>query len=73
VDQLGPGTDIAQADWLRAHGLDELVDTARRAWRAGAAAPDLDAFKARSRLSESAALTDPSGLGAFRVMEWLVR
>ena len=33
---------------------------------------DLEALKHRSRLSEAAALTDPAGLGAFRVLEWKV-
>jgi SAM-dependent MidA family methyltransferase len=74
VDQLSsvrpPTSDVAQADWLRAHGLDDLVVDARAAWTAAAAAPDLAALKARSRVSEAAALSDPSGLGAFRVLEW---
>ncbi len=73
VDQLAPDTDVAQADWLRAHGLDGLFDAARQAWMAAAAAPDIEALKSRSRMGEAAALTDPSGLGAFRVMEWLIR
>ena len=74
VDQLAlvapPTRDRSQADFLRAHGIDELVDEARRAWQAKAAAPDLSAFKARSRVTEAQALTDPGGLGAFRVLEW---
>jgi SAM-dependent MidA family methyltransferase len=74
VDQLAsvrpPTSDVAQADWLRSHGLDDLVVDARAAWTAAAATPDLAALKARSRVSEAAALTDPSGLGAFRVLEW---
>lgn len=74
VDQLAhvrPMTaDTAQADWLHSHGLDDLVVDARAAWNAAAAAPDLAALAARSRLTEAATLTDPSGLGAFRVLEW---
>ena len=31
---------------------------------------DLEAVKARSRVGEAEALLDPSGLGAFRVLEW---
>ena len=34
---------------------------------------DLEALKHRSRLTEVDALTDESGLGAFRVLEWEVR
>ncbi|HEX2043288.1 MAG TPA: SAM-dependent methyltransferase [Acidimicrobiales bacterium] len=76
VDQLArvrpPVADRAQAEFLAAHGLDALVDVARRAWEAGAARGDLAALAARSRLTEAAALTDPAGLGAFRVLEWRV-
>jgi SAM-dependent MidA family methyltransferase len=75
VDQLGalvrpPDRDASQADWLRAHGLDELVADARATWRERASLGDLEALKARSRVSEADALTDPTGLGAFRVLEW---
>ena len=38
-------------------------------FRAGSAG-DLAALRARSRASESDALCDPTGLGAFRVLEW---
>ncbi|HEX2275002.1 MAG TPA: SAM-dependent methyltransferase [Acidimicrobiales bacterium] len=76
VDQLArvrpPVADRAQADFLAAHGLDGLVGAARQAWQAGAARGDLAALAARSRLTEAAALTDPAGLGAFRVLEWRV-
>lgn len=72
VDQLGvaPTADRSQADWLSAHGIGELVDAARQAWRDGAAVGDLAAIRARSTVSEGEALRDPSGLGAFRVLEW---
>jgi SAM-dependent MidA family methyltransferase len=73
VDQLPPATlDRAQAEFLQAHGLDELVAAARREWTERAHIGDLQALKARSRVTEAAALTDPSGLGAFRVLEWEV-
>lgn len=74
VDQLGvaPTADRSQADWLRAHGLDELVAEGRRIWQARAATGDLAAVRARSRVGEAEALTDPSGLGGFRVLEWVV-
>ncbi len=74
-DQLAlvrtPASDQPQAEWLRAWGLDELVEDARRAWSEQAHVGDLAALTARSRVSEAAALTDPSGLGAFRVVEWV--
>ena len=73
VDQLrAPSSDRSQAEFLSAHGLSELTDDARAAWRDGAAAGGLDALKARSRVTEAAALADPRGLGAFRVLEWEV-
>jgi SAM-dependent MidA family methyltransferase len=74
VDQLAlvrsPSSDTSQADWLQAHGLDELVDEARRTWAERAHLGDLAALAARSRVTEAEALTDLSGLGAFRVLEW---
>ena len=76
VDQLGrihrPDADRTQADWLAAHGVDELVDDARRTWHERAHLGDLTAMKARSRVGEADALSDPTGLGAFRVLEWSV-
>lgn len=76
VDQLAraqaPALDRPQSEFLAQHGIDDLRDAARAAWRAAAARPDLEAIKARSRVDEAAALTDPSGLGAFRVLEWHV-
>jgi SAM-dependent MidA family methyltransferase len=63
--------DVAtQAEWLRALGIDELVDEGRRRWEAGAAEGGLDALAGRSRVAEAAALTDPAGLGAHRVVEF---
>jgi len=72
TDRLGaePGSDVSQADWLRAHGIDELVGEGRRIWDERAHLGDLAAVRARSRIREAEALTDPSGLGAFRVLEW---
>ena len=76
VDQLAhvrtPTSDRSQAEFLWAHGIDDVVGTAREAWRARAAVGDLAAVRARSRVTEAAALTDPGGLGAFRVLEWAV-
>ena len=70
LDQLEPDRTTTQADWLHENGIDDLVAEARQAWEVGAARPDLVALKARSRLTEAKALTDPAGLGAFTVMEW---
>ena len=71
VDQLlAPTVDRGQAEFLRAHGIDDLAAEALRAWRERAAIGDLAALTARSRAHEAAALTDPAGLGAFRVLEW---
>jgi SAM-dependent MidA family methyltransferase len=72
VDQLGlrPVSDRSQAEWLRAHGIEDLIDEGRRIWRERAAIGDLEAVRARSRVSEAEALLDESGLGAFRVLEW---
>jgi SAM-dependent MidA family methyltransferase len=77
VDQLArlraPSSSTTQADWLRQHGIESLVDDGRRRWEAGAATGDLAALAGRSRVREAEALTDPSGLGAFTVLEWRVR
>jgi SAM-dependent MidA family methyltransferase len=74
TDQLArvrvPDVDRPQAEFLRAHGIDTLLDEARAAWQARAHIGDLEALRHRSRLSEGAALTDPVGLGGFRVLEW---
>lgn len=73
VDQLPPADDdTAQADWLRRWGIDELVEEGRRVWHERAHLGDLEAIRARSRINEAEALTDPAGMGAFRVLEWSV-
>lgn len=73
VDQLRPPvTNQSQAAWLADLGMADLVDAARARWRARAAVGDLDALKARSRVSEADALADPTGLGAFHALEWVV-
>lgn len=74
VDQLArvrqPDLNRTQFEFLRAHGIDVLAATARAAWHERAHLGDLEAMKARSRAGEAAALTDPTGLGAFHVLEW---
>ena len=76
IDQLArvqvPVSNRPQHEFLSAHGLEALTDAARAAWQSAASAPDTAALRAKSRLGESAALADPSGLGAFRVLEWTV-
>lgn len=61
-----------QREWLLALGIEELVEEGRRVWRERAAAPDLVALRARSRVGEAEALLDPEGLGGFVVLEWSV-
>jgi SAM-dependent MidA family methyltransferase len=70
-DQLAPDRLTTQAEWLRVHGIDALVDAARATWKERAAIGDLEALKARSRVSEADALLDPAGLGGFLVAEWV--
>ena len=60
--------ETTQAEWLRGLGIDELVADGRRAWEAGAAAPDLAAIAGTSRAPEAAALTAAPGLGAHAVL-----
>lgn len=74
VDQLAtvrpPDRDRSQAEFLADHGIDALVAEGAARWRATGAAGGLDAVAGRSRVHEAEALTDPAGLGAFRVLEW---
>lgn len=74
IDQLAavrePHAVRTQSQFLKLWGIDDLVAEGRRAWEAAAAAPNLSAMKMRSRVSESEALLDMSGLGAFTVLEW---
>ena len=46
------------------------MEEGRAIWRERAAIGDLEAVRARSRVTEAEALLDPAGLGAFRVLEW---
>ena len=76
LDQLAavraPSLDRAQHEFLRSHGVDDLVREGRQIWAERAHLGDLAALKARSRVRECDALCDPDGLGAFRVVEWLI-
>ena len=75
-DQLAairePNRNRAQHEFLRGHGIDELVAEGQQIWTERAHLGDLAAFKGRSRLRERDALCDPTGLGAFRVVEWII-
>jgi len=74
VDQLPqPVVSVTQAEWLRLNGLNERVNAARATWVARGHIGDLAAVAARSAINEAEALTDPDGLGAFRVLEWAQR
>ena len=71
IDQLPTPTRVSrQADWLRAHGIDELVEEGKRVWEERKHIGDLEAMRARSRVNEAASLTDPESLGGFAVLEW---
>ena len=74
LDLIQPEPDAVrpQAEWLVEHGIDELVEEGRRVWRERSAIGDLVAVRARSRVHEAEALTDPEGLGAFLVLEWRI-
>ena len=75
-DQLAairaPNHNRAQHEFLRSHGIDELVAEGQQIWTERAHLGDLAALKGRSRLRERDALCDPDGLGAYRVIEWII-
>ncbi|HEX9258847.1 MAG TPA: SAM-dependent methyltransferase [Acidimicrobiales bacterium] len=76
LDQLAavrePDAVRTQSQWLALHGIDQLVEEGRRVWQERAHLADLAAVRARSRIREAEALTDPAGLGAFTVAEWVL-
>ncbi len=65
-------TVATQAEFLRRHGIDELVAQGRAGWHERAGVGDLAALRARSRIREADALLDPEGMGAFTVLEWAI-
>lgn len=72
-DQLPEPTAVrSQSQWLALYGIHELVDEGRTFWEQHAAAPDLEAIRMRSRITEAQALLDPAGLGGFWAVEWTV-
>jgi SAM-dependent MidA family methyltransferase len=60
--------ELTQAEWLAELGAEALVEAARREWDARARVGDLEAVRHRSRVTEGAALVDPTGLGGHRVL-----
>jgi len=58
-----------QTEFLRRHGIDQLVEEGRTYWEAHAARPDVLAMAMRSRIREAEALCDEHGLGGFTVLE----
>jgi NADH dehydrogenase [ubiquinone] 1 alpha subcomplex assembly factor 7 len=65
---LSVASESSQADWLRELGSDELAEAGAATWRERAHLGDLEAIAGRSRVTEAAALVDPAGLGAHRVL-----
>ena len=77
LDQLAgvvrrPDRVVTQARFLAENGISDLVDKGRQVSAERAHLGDLTALRARSRLREGDALTDPAGLGGFTVAEWIV-
>ncbi|MCU1370739.1 MAG: hypothetical protein JWO77_1933 [Ilumatobacteraceae bacterium] len=74
IDQLAliepPLATSTQAEFLRAHGIDELVAEGRAIWDDRGLGGGLAAIAGRSRITEAEALLDPTGPGAFTVLEW---
>jgi SAM-dependent MidA family methyltransferase len=74
IDQLAliepPAAVRTQAEFLHAHGIDELVAEGRATWERLGLAGGLEAIAGRSRVTEAEALLDPTGPGAFTVLEW---
>ncbi|MBG7603218.1 MAG: SAM-dependent methyltransferase [Actinobacteria bacterium] len=69
---LEPDVVRTQNQFLQRCGITEMVEEGKRVWQEQAARPGLEAMKMRSRVSESEALLDLSGLGSFLVAEWRI-
>ena len=67
------GPPIAEGTIVIARGvIVSVAKDATRAWQERAHIGDLEALRHRGRVTEAGALIDPTGLGAFRVLEWEV-
>ena len=75
LDQLSsvaePKRIESQRDFLQRNGIDLLVAEGQQIWDERASIGDLEAMRARSRVVESEALLDPTGLGAFKAVTWM--
>lgn len=70
ADRMSGCTRWTQADWLTAHGLEELRGHARKERDRSVRSRDtMGELRARHRLNEFAALVERSGLGGFFVLE----
>lgn len=71
IEQLPSPTSLcSQTEFLRHWGIDAMVGEGRDYWSSRTGAPDLEAMRMRSRVSEAEALCDESGLGLFSVLQW---
>lgn len=71
IDQLPAPTSVqTQTEFLYQWGISDLVEEGKAYWKANAHAPNVAAIKMRSRVSESEALVNPSGLGSWNVLHW---
>jgi len=61
-------SDHSQSQWLRDLDIEGLVQEGRHTWEARAHVGDVEALAGSSRTTEAAALCDPEGLGAHRVL-----
>ena len=73
AEVLPPTSIQTQAEWLQDLGIEHQVEMSKQIWKKHAHNPDLTALEARSAIGESEALSDLSGLGSFKVLEWLVK
>ena len=64
-------THRSQAEFLEAHGIDDLVTQGRSWWADGGIRGGRRALEGASRIREAEALVDPDGLGGFTVAEWV--
>lgn len=71
VDAALPISHVeTQSEFLRRHGIDDLVEEGKQVWAGSGHIADLAAVKARSRIGEAESLLDPAGMGRFLAMYW---
>ncbi|MDG2218500.1 MAG: SAM-dependent methyltransferase [Acidimicrobiales bacterium] len=59
-----------QSEFLRRHGIEDLVEEGKQVWAGSGHIADLAAVKARSRIREAESLLDPAGMGGFLALYW---